>query len=221
MQPLLEEYNTLNSEYKHFDIVLDGVRHVYDELLGKKHGELQLYDVNGKLLMTQMWFNGLKHGDNKWYVCGTVTVHRQFKNDKLHGFYREWNYFGKPLLDCHYVNGKRHGEYKIYREVITITMYVMGVRQGECKKLYLSNNLLCKMTYANDERQGEATAYHENGDLMYSFKFVNDKVSGDVIEYYSNAFYRVGYRWLKSLVNKGNIRKKVKSISNSLPWMFH
>ncbi|HNX25738.1 MAG TPA: hypothetical protein PKG60_16950 [Spirochaetota bacterium] len=92
---------------------------------GKKDGLSKEYDRDGKIITLMEYKNdflinrekinktddkGLKQG--KWldfYLSGVIKTERNYKDDLLHGYYKEYNDKGKLILTLLYDNGKVTG----------------------------------------------------------------------------------------------------------------
>lgn len=104
----------------------------------KRHGDAKEYDKNGTVITLMTYYNGylidnikINRTDDqgrkqgRWiefYENGNKKRELNYLNDKLHGFYREYDLGGKIILEQRYINGdlfvpKTEDEVKLKAEI--------------------------------------------------------------------------------------------------------
>jgi antitoxin component YwqK of YwqJK toxin-antitoxin module len=146
----------------------------------KKHGEGFEYDADSVIITLFEYFNGyqidyqkinrrdinnLKQGTwISFHKTGQIHVECSYLNDKLHGYYREYNPYGKLLAEKRYLNG----------ELVTREIEETLEVKAEIRKTYWPNGET-QFTGAFLEGQpvGLHKEYNENG-ILESAKIYNE-----------------------------------------------
>lgn len=116
----------------------------------KKAGEWK-YLADGKIISTETYRNGQKHGIAKrFYKTGEILEESNWVNNLIDGTYRSYFQDGKIFLECKYTEGKRDGSFK--------TWFSGGALELEA-------------SYSNDEKDKEWKYYDESGKLLFTLKY--------------------------------------------------
>ena len=116
----------------------------------RKSGEWK-YLSDGKVISTETYQNGLKHGTAKrFYKSGAILEESNWVNDLLDGAYNSYFQDGKIFLECVYSHGKRNGLFRTWFP-------------GEVLEL--------DATYTADEKDKQWKYYDENGKLLFTLKY--------------------------------------------------
>jgi antitoxin component YwqK of YwqJK toxin-antitoxin module len=84
---------------------------------GSLNGEVEMYNVAGKLEAKGYYKNGKNHG--KWvyyYPFGSILRECEYKEGKLHGKSVMYSERGKVQEECEYLDNKPNGTYCLYDE---------------------------------------------------------------------------------------------------------
>ena len=153
-------------------------------LRGKKQGQFKTFDLLGKVIKIENYFDGLKHGVSNvyapktndpletyisnselyingfkmeqkiFYESGKLWTHSKFANNQFNGLETEYYENGSILRTCNYINGKAEGESIYYHQ--------NGVIE---KKIYYLNGWI--------ERRN-VEEFHDNGRLARVINWYND-----------------------------------------------
>lgn len=96
----------------------------------------------------------------KYKEDGLVSIHANFRNDKLHGIYTEFSEDGNLCIQVEYSNGEPLYDY-----------YVVSNKDGFCSKMRLSDNQPIYETPSLNEKEveykdGEAWPYYNKNGIM-------------------------------------------------------
>ena len=141
-----------------------------------KISEVYSYSYRGKLIETQYYLNGLKHGVWKTYSPNQEDTSVQrivtYKNGLKDGYCREhlFGYNHSKLQECYFVNDTLDGLLRDYIDgKMNVECYFRkGVLHGQYKT-YSNGFLQEEVTYVNGIRAGKS--------------FVYDVISGNIIGY--------------------------------------
>jgi len=135
-----------------------------------------MYGVDGKLMVTIAYKNGVKNGKEiKYYRNGKTAEILEWKNNIKDGI---WNWYydnGKPRMKTHHVNGVREGSFWFYHEngIPYMTGYYKNDLRDGVWKFYSNKYKLIKtITYVNgkatnqDELDEEETKQFEEWEKM-------------------------------------------------------
>ena len=78
---------------------------------GKRHGAIQVFDLDGKLRETGAFDHGFATGPWISFQNGVKTAERTYAHGLLDGPYRMWRTDGRKVLDAAYVQGQLAGSY--------------------------------------------------------------------------------------------------------------
>jgi len=125
----------------------------YSNLYNKKVLE---YFSNGFLKKETLYYNGKKHGIEKWYdLKGKIRIESPFNNNnKIHGIEKRYYATGELEEEISYFNGKRH---------------------GISNKYYVTGELKEKISYFNDKRHGISKIYYKFGGVYRKRFFISDE----------------------------------------------
>lgn len=86
----------------------DSMLHVTFVSNGNVFGKYYLHYEDGSVFMEADWLNGKPHGLTRTFHRGGKPMHEiHFKEDVLHGSWREWNSRGELVVETEYVDGVR------------------------------------------------------------------------------------------------------------------
>jgi antitoxin component YwqK of YwqJK toxin-antitoxin module len=116
----------------------------------KKIGEWN-YISDGKVVSTETYKDGLKHGLSKhFYKSGEILEESTWANGRMTGAYKSYFQDGKLFLECSYSEGKRNGSFK--------TWFPGGAIELEA-------------AYSNDTKDKEWKYYDKTGKHLYTLKY--------------------------------------------------
>lgn len=148
---------------------------------GKKEGLSKEYDVNDNIIALYEYRNdfmisrqvinrtdnnGMKQGDWKeFHPNGTVSREMTYRENKLHGYYREYDNRGRLILTMLYDNGKLiEGKSDESTEIEVVSRYNEA------------GNLIYRGPYRNDVAVGIHREYDETGKIKASSIYNDDGV---------------------------------------------
>ena len=163
-----------------------------------KDGPFKKYSEDGERLYEGEFKNNKRVGT--FTVTNTITdvveEINTYKNNKLHGPYKKYNFFGKIRDDGNYKDGKRHGPWKNYIEdpltggsrILEECVYKKGERDGP-RKLYwddYSGYLHSEGHFKGWNYEGKCKFYHQSGELDWEGTIKNGKTNGSYKRYHYN-----------------------------------
>ena len=149
----------------------DPSRDITPKQNGKKHGLVENFDYNGKILRTTTYANGVMNGNDTWYDRRNrkVSAVIPYVNGKKNGLKIKYSYNTRqkssPLMNytkTNYVNGQIHGFEKYYianGNIITSVPYQNGKRSGTSKQWTADGILSNSIQFKNDKRNGTEKKY--------------------------------------------------------------
>ncbi|MEZ4999861.1 MAG: hypothetical protein R2727_04070 [Bacteroidales bacterium] len=185
----------------------DGLSKEYD-----REGRLiTLYEYNDDFLISRQRINrtdkdGLKQGDWKeFYPDGKIKRELYYKNDLLHGYYREFNQAGIPVVTMLYDNGviveenvdddpeieiiNRYDENGNlvysgpYRGDVPVGIHREYNQQGAVSNSYIYNDSGTMMSAGivdeEGNRQGPWRIFYEGGAVKETGSYLNNRRSGE------------------------------------------
>lgn len=155
-----------------------------------KEGSWITYHHNGMVNSVINYRKGKKTGaaiyiDQRAYI----KYEQNFKNDILHGEYKEYAPGGRLVTSVNYKNGQLHGEKKLYYDNGKIqeeSFYIEGKKDGVAKWFTQQGQLVAEFRYKAGAFDGVQKAYFNSGGIMSETFYVNDKKEGQYKEYHEN-----------------------------------
>lgn len=131
--------------------------------------DITFYDTDGKTLASEGHFDGkLKVGEWKYYADGKVVLSEVYLNGQRHGVSKTYNK-GSLMEETPYVNGLIEGVRKAYLEngkLYSTTTYKAGKMNG-AYRLYEGNDKPVEEgQFENDRKTGEWVMYDEKGNKI-------------------------------------------------------
>lgn len=146
-----------------------------------KHGKAFWLDTKGNVLQVTNYNNGKKDGEEIFYNDDSEEIQITFfKQDKLHGEYKE--FYDKKILKFS-VN------------------YENGLKQGSAKWYHNNKILARQVNFSDDKRNGEELEYYQNGNLSKKCNYENDLLQGECVSYYPNKRINQVINYKQSLKN--------------------
>ena len=168
-----------NGDLKYWCLLRHGQKDFYDET----------YDEYGRLISSDGWHQGLRHGRCESYELGQLSAIHEFKNGKRHGLWETYGprkvtfFHGRFVEDepdgwhvWRFANNKRESEYH----------YDKGIKSGHWRDFYDNGALKIERTYVNDQIVGEVRCYYDTGVLALSANYNAGNEDGSRFEYYAN-----------------------------------
>ena len=194
---------------------------------GKKEGLSREYDKEGSIISLLEYNNdflvsrerinrsdnkGLKQGDWKeFYLNGAIKSEKSFKDDLLHGYYKEYDLKGKLVLTMLYENGaivkskvedepdieivnKHDQDGKLiyngpYRNKVPVGIHREYSTDGKVKNafIYTDNGLMVSEGIIDEagNRNGKWKDYFPNGKVQAEGQFTDNRRSG-IWKFYNN-----------------------------------
>ena len=175
---LYEEYFA-NGDLRYWCRYLHGKQDLYDER----------YDEHGRLIQSDCWDNGKKHGRCERYELGEISAIQHYRRGKLHGLWETYGPRKVTLFHGHYVDGEPDG-WHVWRYSNNQTeaqyRYERGAKTGHWRTFYENGQLMKEFFYENDARIGEERCYYENGVLARVVPYKGGEVEGLCLEYHPN-----------------------------------
>ncbi len=113
-----------------------------------------------------------------------------YKNDKLNGTKRIYNYRGPLAEEVMYTDGKKSGQYIKWSKAALKQeegAYLDDERHGKTIWYYEDGNKpATEYNYVKGSLEGEAIAYHLNGKVSEKGMYKNNNKTGEWKEYYDN-----------------------------------
>ncbi len=112
---------------------------------------------------------GKRNGVHLAYNYGRLSEEIMYKNDKLHGSYKKWDFTGSIGVSENYENGLRHGECKYYNNsrLVRELVYVNGKKHGK-EIEYDGRGEQSRVTWYSHDMADSLRKYHPNGELAVS-----------------------------------------------------
>ncbi|MDX1684969.1 MAG: toxin-antitoxin system YwqK family antitoxin [Saprospiraceae bacterium] len=157
----VEERNELQNKLEQYT-VLKGT--------DTKHGEYKRMTLDGELLETAQFEDGLQVGEQKIYENGELYSIANFKNGQHHGLYQTFYRGGQVNVEGEYVDNVMTGKWKSYypdgqiKEVVT---FEDNEENGPFVEFYPNGNVKAEGEYLDgDNEHGELMLYDINGILI-------------------------------------------------------
>jgi antitoxin component YwqK of YwqJK toxin-antitoxin module len=152
----------IEGEYKEYIDDSETISKIINYSNGKKNGEeIEYHDYDKGIIYSIKYFvDGKKEGTHVKYIDNKVFEICNYKNDELHGEFKEY-YMNSDILyqDCFYYNGEYHGIFKEYHRNGTIKYIKDGYDNGRLtgfEKEYDENSKLKIVTcYINSYKTFE------------------------------------------------------------------
>ncbi len=157
------------------------------------HGKQDLYDErydeHGRLIQSDCWDDGKRHGRCERYELGKISAIQHYRCGKLHGLWETYGPRKVTLFHGHYVDGERDG-WHVWRYSNNNTeaeyFYRRGAKTGHWRTFYENGQLMQEFFYENDVRIGEERCYYEHGVLARVVPYKDGEVDGLCLEYHPN-----------------------------------
>lgn len=204
------------------------IHEIVNYVNGKRQGLAREYSRSGEIITLIEYHNGYivnKENINRndtsdykqgvwkeFYPDGKIKTERNFKDDQLHGFYREYDNKGNLILAIRYDNGRIVDEdieeehdveiRNIYdengslissgpfRDKIPIGVHREYTKDGEIKgsKIYDDYGRVISIGIVNEEgeRVGDWKNYYVSGKLKSEGNYTNNQKEGMWVYYYEN-----------------------------------
>ena len=158
-----------------------------------RHGQKDFYDETydkyGRLISSDGWHQGLRHGRCESYELDQLSAIEEFKNGKRHGVWETYGprkvtfFHGRFIEDepdgwhvWRFANNKREAEYH----------YDKGMKTDLWRDFHSNGTLKRERTYVNDQVVGEDRCYYDTGVLAFSVSYNEGRHHGFWFEYYPN-----------------------------------
>ena len=122
------------------------------------------------------------------------------KQQKPHGWSREYTKAGALKTERHYTHGVRDGISRLYYttgELMTEWIYQNGKRHGVSLGYFKNGRLKDKGNYQNDLLEGEVLKYYSSGSLKARMIFKQDRLEGESFTYHKNGQVQHIYHYFK------------------------
>ena len=149
----------------------------------------ETYDKYGRLIGSDGWHQGLRHGRCKSYELDRLSAVRDFKNGKRHGLWETYGPRKVTLFHGRYVEGEPQG-WHVWRFANNKREaeyhYDRGIRTGDWRDFHSNGTVKRERTYVNDQVVGEDRCYYDTGVLALSVTYNEGRHHGFWFEYYPN-----------------------------------
>lgn len=157
-------FNELHPEYN----LEDEMAEIYDEV----ENEIEMFindepfPILHNLEDVTEYRNGYKHGECKWYSNGQITKECYYKNGKLHGAYKYWDFNKKFRIECIFDNGELHGIYRMWnsKDLLRLERHYVGGKRDGVERYYYNGNVEQEIIYKLGE-EVESRCWYSNGIL--------------------------------------------------------
>lgn len=106
---------------------------------------------------SELWLNGEKVGERRWWKNGQLSDERPIKTNQSHGVWRWWREDGKRLSEGTYKDGLLH-----------------GVSKGWDK----NGRLWCERPYENGKKHGMEREWNSKGLLVWEYPYREGQLHG-------------------------------------------
>ncbi len=190
-----------------------------------RHGQKDFYDETydkyGRLIRSNGWHQGLRHGRCESYELDKLSAIQEFKNGERHGVWETYGlrkvilFRGRFIEDepdgwhvWRFADNKRKAEYH----------YNKGMKTDIWRDFHRNGTVKRERTYVNDQVVGEDRCYYDTGVLALSVTYNEGRRHGFRFEYYPNGTlmrsvpYRDGelYGFERHYDRKLNIQREIE-----------
>lgn len=148
---------------------INGKRIEYYRLkYGKLHGRCNKFNINGKLIQSFYYKDGIKINGTcfKYHDNGILNIKAEYKYGKLHGLYMQYDINNKLIKHCHYKYG-----------IIIYGNYYQYNPEGKINMQKIYNNNVLNVTYK---------IYNTSDQLIEEINYIDGKLNGSYYKFYDD-----------------------------------
>lgn len=143
--------------------------------------------ANGVTKAEGKYINKKKEGQWIYYSPKGVKITQEnYKNNLKDGEEKKWETKGKDIIEVtNYVQGVKQGKYfkTLYSDGYYITNYKDNQFDGEYKEYYANKSLKVKGQFVKDKKQGTWEVYDASGKCVQKLFYEDDVFKGDLIRF--------------------------------------
>jgi antitoxin component YwqK of YwqJK toxin-antitoxin module len=241
------EYYTFNGDFADefsFDAGNGKLNYKYDNqqlqvsgsyILGKRHGEFEYYEFDGRKASNGEYFLGDRNGAWDYYhENGQQSDELKYHYGDVHDKKVKWDWFGNKTNEGQYSHGDPVGKWTYYYpsgEVESTSEYSFGEYHGKRENFapngelqmvrYYDHGILISYSYLGKDNKliepikvnrlnDHLKAHYPNGNLAREFKLDQGMLQGDLIEYFPNG--EVSYR--STYIDDSRVGKRIAYDAN-------